>query len=210
MKVIFILAISICLCMLEAFSRPISYSGGTTVMQNNGPIKNSLYIHYSPTYKYSVGYKVEHFRSGDILMNGIQINNLLKRRNAKESQGNIYLKSSLGNAKHSSKNEVYGFIGLASDFETRRHFVSYENRYYKSSGSIISQFEQNARIGVAPYIANYDNIHTWAMLQVTHIPTFGSDKIIITPLIRLFKGTNLVEFGFSSNDQILFNIISRF
>ena len=38
---------------LEA--RPISYSGGSTLMAFSDNIKDSLYYHYSPTYKYSIG-----------------------------------------------------------------------------------------------------------------------------------------------------------
>ena len=36
-------------------ARPISYSGGSTIMSFSDNIKDSLYYHYSPSYKYSVG-----------------------------------------------------------------------------------------------------------------------------------------------------------
>lgn len=211
MKILLILSIlsSIIICN-NSFSRPVSYSGGTTLMQNNGAIKNSVHLHYSPSYKYSVGYRSEYYRKNQIALNGLQLNNLIKRSNKKNSQTNFYLKSSIGNAKHSQNNELYGFVGIATDFETRKYFISYENRYYKSDGNIISQFEQNAQLGIAPYIANYGNIHSWLMLKLSHIPEFDDDQIIVTPLIRMFKGANLIEFGFSSNQRILFNFISRF
>ena len=35
--------------------RPISYSGGSTLMMFSDNMKDSIYYHYSPTYKYSVG-----------------------------------------------------------------------------------------------------------------------------------------------------------
>ncbi|MDA9818074.1 hypothetical protein N9C35_03445 [Flavobacteriaceae bacterium] len=194
----------------NAFSRPISYSGGTTIMQNNGAIKNSIHAHYSPSYKYSVGYKGEYFRRDQISLNGLQLNNLLKRWNLPGSQGSLYLKSNIGNANKSGKNELYGFTGIAGDFETRKYFISYENRYYKSDGEIISQFQQIARVGAAPYVANYGNLHTWLMLQVTHNPKFEGDEVTVTPLFRLFKGAHLAEFGVSSNKRILFNFIARF
>ena len=194
----------------NSFARPISYSGGTTIMQNNGAIKNSLHVHYSPSYKYSVGYKSEYFRRDQIALNGLQLNNLLKRWNLPASQGNLYLKSNIGNANKSGKNELYGFTGIAGDFETRKYFISYENRYYKSDGDILSNFEQSARIGIAPYVANYGNLHTWLMLQVSHQPEFEGDEIITTPLVRFFKGAHLAEFGVSSNKRFLFNFIMRF
>ena len=194
----------------NAIARPVSYSGGTTVMQKNGAIKNSIHIHYSPTYKYSIGYKAEYYRRNQTALNGVQLNNLIKRWNMPAAQGNIYLKSSIGNAQKSGEDELYGFAGIAGDFETRKYFISYENRYYKSDGNIIGQFEQWARVGVAPYVANYGNIHTWLMLQVSHQPEFEGDEVIVTPLVRFFKGPHLAEFGFSSNERILFNFIARF
>ena len=36
-------------------ARPISYSGGSTLMSMSDNMKDSIYYHYSPTYKYSVG-----------------------------------------------------------------------------------------------------------------------------------------------------------
>lgn len=194
----------------SAFARPISYSGGTTLMLMNDAMKNSIHLHYSPSYKYSVGYVGQNYRMQEVTTNGVQLNRLVKRWNQKESQGNIYLKSSFGQANHSSKDDIYGFTSIAGDFETRRYFISYENRFTKSTRNIINQFEQSARVGVAPYLENYGNIHTWLMLEVSHQPKFKGDKIITTPLIRLFKGTDLVEFGVSSNSRVLFNYIKRF
>ena len=36
-------------------SRPISYSGGSTLMLLSNSLSDSIYYHYSPTYKYSMG-----------------------------------------------------------------------------------------------------------------------------------------------------------
>ncbi len=194
----------------NSLARPVSYSGGSTIMQNNGAIKNSVHLHYSPSFKYSIGYKGEYHRRNQIAINALQMNNLVKRWNLPAAQGNIYLKSGVGNAKKSGINDVAGFLGIAGDFETRKYFISYENLYYNSSGNIINEFQQNIRVGIAPYVANYGKLHTWAMLQVQHQPKFSGDKIIITPLVRFFKGANLLEAGISSNKRILFNFIKRF
>lgn len=210
MKFFLVLTILLSFLASNVFARPISYSGGTTIMQNNDAVKNSIHVHYSPSYKYSLGYKGEYLRKDQIALNGFQLNNLVKRWNLPAAQGNIYLKSNVGNANKSDKNELYGFAGIAGDFETRKYFISYENRYYKSDGDILSNFEQSARIGVAPYVAGYGSLHTWLMLQVSHQPEFEGDEIIATPLVRFFKGAHLAEFGVSSNKRILFNFIARF
>ena len=38
----------------------------------------------------------------------------------------------------------------------------------------------------------------------------GADTLTVTPLVRLFKGPVLLEAGYSSNDEPLFNLTYRF
>lgn len=169
-----------------------------------------IYLSYSPNHKYSIGYIGKYYRKNNIALNGIQLNILLKRYNLAKSQTNFYLKSLFGNIRKNFKNNLYSFIGFAANSETRRHFISYENKYYQSKDKILKYLEQSLYIGVAPYLADYGNIHSWIMLKINHITKSINDKIIYTPLIRLFKGTNLLEFGLSSNKRLLLNFIKRF
>ena len=50
------------------------------------------------------------------------------------------------------------------------------------------------------------------MLQLEHHPeSFNDDeKVILTPLVRLFKGDYLVELGINNNGGPLLNWIARF
>lgn len=209
MKILILINIFIWICF-SSFARPISYSGGYTLMQSNNPFSNSIHAHYSPSYKYSLGYRGEYFRHQSVAFNGLQLNNLIKRWNLPSAQGNIYFKSAIGDIYQSSNNAIAGFTGVAADFETRKYFISYQNRYYKSDKNIFSQFQQSARFGFAPYVANYNNLHSWLMIEVTHNPTSDIDQIVTTPLIRVFKGLHLAEFGISSNQRVIFNYIIRF
>ena len=206
-----------CIAMLglatEAQARPVSYPGGLTVMQMNDADAHSLHVHYSPTAKYSIGYKAEYWRKEDWQFHGAQLNYLVKRWNKPDSQANIYLKSGGGFAYSDSQpfdneTEVAAFTGLALDWEDRRYFTSYENRAYYA-GDIDKFFMQKARVGIAPYIGDYGDIHTWLMLQVDHNPK-ADDKITFTPMIRLFKGEYLAEAGASDNGDVMFNWIMRF
>lgn len=194
-------------------ARPVSYPQGWTVMQNNDMDANTLHVHYSPTAKYSVGYKAERWRDKDWQFHGAQVNYLAKRWNAPASQANFYLKNGVGLAYSDYQNfdndtELAAFSGIALDWEDRRYFTSYENRY-TYAGDFDQFFTQKARIGVAPYIGNYGDIHTWLMLQVDHNPT-ADDKLTFTPLVRVFKGEYLAEAGVSDNGDALFNWIIRF
>ena len=142
-----------------------------------------------------------------------QMNNLLKRWNQKNSQANIYLKSGVGAAtafsgKNDGETKPAGFVGFAADWENRRFFTSYENRYFEG-GEIDSFYKQSARVGVAPYEGDYGDLHTWLMLQVDHKPQ-DDEEFTVTPLVRLFKGVNLWEAGVSDNGDILFNWVVRY
>lgn len=208
----------ICLALMiiakNAYARPVSYPGGWTLMQMNDGDRNSLHFHYSPSAKYSVGYKGEYWRKEKWQLHTIQTNYLLKRWNQPAAQANLYLKSGLGFAysdfeSFNSKTEPAGFIGIATDWENRRFFTSYENRAYHA-GDIDKFFIQTARIGVAPYIGDYGDVHTWLMLQVDHNAKKEGEEFTITPLIRVFYDVYLFEAGVSNEGDGLFNAIIRF
>ncbi|MBI1273568.1 MAG: hypothetical protein GC131_05750 [Alphaproteobacteria bacterium] len=196
-----------------AAARPVSYPGGWTVMQMNDADTNSLHIHYSPTARYSVGYKGEYWRAEEWQFHGVQVNILGKRWNMPQSQANFYIKSALG-AAHSNygafsgQTEAAGFTGIALDWENRRFLTSYENRAMYA-GKIDKFFMQKARIGIAPYIGDYGDLHTWLMLQVDYNP-WRKHEVTVTPLVRLFKGNYLAEAGADNNGNVLFNLIARF
>ncbi len=98
--------------------------------------------------------------------------------------------------------------GVLADYETRRIFTSYEVRLMYAD-SVENSAWQRARVGIAPYVANYDDLHTWLMLQVDHHPA-KDDTFVVTPLVRFFYHTTLIEAGYSSNHHVLANFILQF
>jgi hypothetical protein len=196
-----------------AAARPISYTGGWTVMQMNDNEESSLHIHYTPHYRYSVGYLGAWMRDERWQFHGGQLNILGKRWNNPASQGNFYIKSGLGvahsdSAPNSGTVRPAGFTGLSIDWEDRRYFTMYENRL-SHAGSIDKTFMQKGRLGIAPYIGDYGDLHTWLMLEVKHTPGARED-VTYTPLVRLFKGDTLIEAGVSTKGEVLFNWTYRF
>lgn len=197
----------------KAWARPVSYPGGWTVMQMNDGDMSGLHLHYSPSINYSVGYKGEYWHDGDWQFHGAQLNILAKRWNMPQSQANFYIKNAVGIA-HSDKAQfdnqvnIAGFSGVAVDWENRRFFTSYENRA-NFTGGIDDSYMQKIRLGVAPYIGDYGDLHTWAMVEVRHSPE-SKDPVTVTPLVRFFKGDYLAEIGVSSEKKALFNLVKRF
>lgn len=171
---------------------------------------NSSHIHYSPSIDYSIGWRHEYFRNESAHADSVQINYLINRWNAPASQGNLYFKTGAGLAYQDALHDTapLAFGGLAADWENRRYFVSYENRFVWADD--ITKFARHkARIGIAPYVGNFGDLHTWLMLQ-TDYDAGEKDSFSATPLIRLFKGTHMVELGYNLDDGVLVNYIKRF
>jgi hypothetical protein len=194
-------------------ARPVSYPGGWTAMLMNNGDKNTVHLHFSPSAKISLGYKFEYWRDQKITFHGLQMNHLLQRWNKQHSQANLYFKSGAGIVHASSglydgDNSVAGFGGIAADWENRRYFVSYENRYTEA-GKIDDFYEQSARVGWAPYEGAYGDLHTWIMVQVEHKPE-ARDNLTMTPMLRFFKDVHLMEFGVSNHGKAMLNYIYRY
>ena len=197
---------------IAAQARPVSYPGGWTVMSQNSGDAYSLHTHYSPSVNYSIGMRNEYDRTDEFQMHSLQLNYLGKRWNEKHSQANFYIKSGIGYAikKGNEEQSPSAFTGISLDWESQRFFTSYENRYV-DAGDVADKFTQSARVGVAPYIGNFGDIHTWLMVQVDHHPEAAdNDHYSVTPLIRLFYDTHLLETGLSDENDIMFNYIKRF
>ncbi len=209
----FFILTTICLFSFDIDARPISYPGGTTIMSMNNGDTNSVHAHYSPSIHYSVGYKGIYHRDRELGFNGVQLNYLLKRWNNPASQANVYFKTGAG-VGYSDRDafdnefEPSSFAGFAADWENRRYFVGYEN-HYMDAGDIDEFYTQKARVGIAPYIGDYGDLHTWLMLQIDHAPD-EDNQWTVTPLVRMFKGVHLWETGINNNGEFLLNYIIRY
>jgi len=193
-----------------ADARPVSYPGGWTAMQRNNGDYSSAHAHWSPTAKDSFGLYSERNWGEDFHFTGAQYNRLLKRWNGQGSQANTYLKLGVGQADPfgSGDTEFSTFAEFSGDWETRRWFTSYSGRAIDWGAN--QTVRHSGRIGVAPYIGDYGDLHTWLMLQVENHPDSG-EPVRTTPMIRLFHDVQMVEIGYTAEtDEILFNWIVRF
>lgn len=205
------LAIGLATAAPSAEARPVSYPGGVTAMQMNNGDMSSVHLHYSPTFSDSIGLYSERNWGEDWHFTGVQYNRLVKRWNTPDSQANLYFKAAAGQADpfgDGADVEAAGFVGVAADWETRRWFVSYEGRAYDLGFD--QDARQSARIGVAPYIGDYGDLHTWLMLQVENQPE-AETPTTLTPLVRFFYDVQLLEIGYTpETEELMLNWIVRF
>lgn len=204
-----------CLLILPSlvFARPVSYPSGWTSMIFDDRIKTTAHLHYTPTRQYSVGFKYEDWKRKKYSSQFIQINRLLERWNKTDSQANLYFLSGIGISTNdeqaaSSSNKLSGFAGFSADWENRRYFIAYANRY--NQPQVIDEFfHQSVRLGWAPYIGDYGDLHTWLMYKITHRSELD-DKLLNTIILRLFKGVHLVEAGYNDEHEFSLNYVIRY
>lgn len=190
------------------WARPVSYVGGTTLSMLHHGDKTRAVLHFTPVRFWSVGYRYEHRNARQIDSHSLQSNFLILRLNEPHSQANIYLQSSVGFSSEAELAEdLTGDLGMMLDWEDRRFLISYQNRYtwYPRAPDLL---EHSARLGVAPYIGDYGDVHTWLMLQVDQ-DNLDGDAWLFTPLVRLLYSVNLFEVGYSLKGDWLFNYTLR-
>ena len=182
-------------------ARPISYSGGWTIMAFSDNLKNSIYYHYSPSYKYSIGIEKinDKYFNNDYLY--ARFTYLINRKNTQNSQRNLYFQS--GISSEGFKNYFYGVHG---DWETRRLFVGFGLK--KTENKTQDYLEQYYQIGVAPYLGNYGDLHTWIMIKAKENSL--ENKWSTYPVLKIFKGDVLMEFGYSKQTEWDVHLMYRF
>ena len=172
--------------------RPISYSGGSTLMMFSDNMKDSIYYHYSPTYKYSVGIeqvKDKYFKENSSYL---RLTYLADRKNTQNSQRNLYLQTGL-----STNGADDYFYGAHGDWETRRWFVGFGLKKVKKE--MVDYSQQYLQMGVAPYLGEYGDLHTWLMIK-TKKNSLNNDWSTY-PVLKLFKGNSLIEFGYNNKTE---------
>jgi hypothetical protein len=192
-----------------AQAKPLSYVGGTMVMQENDETGYTLSIDYTFDPHFALGvYSKYEIGGNEFYMAGPQLNTLIKRWNLPDGQGNIFSKTGAGMARQGSNNQPAAWAALLGDYETRRWFFSYEPRFMYA-GDIEKSFWQRAHAGFAPYLANYDQLNTWLLIRVDHHPA-KNDHFVVTPVLRFFYKTIWLEAGYSSNKHVMVNWTVQF
>jgi len=183
-------------------ARPISYSGGTTLMFKSDNVSNSVYLHYSPTYKYSIGVEKVKNKFYDNNKNYLRLTYLLNRKNTFTSQRNLYFQS--GVMPNNTENIFYGVHG---DWETRKLFIGFGIKDIQSKYGMDYK-DEYLQLGFAPYVGDYNDLHTWIMLK-TKKNTL-TNKASTYPELKFFKGNALMKFGYGANTNWDLHFMYRF
>ena len=126
----FLSLISTTVLSFAVHGKPLSYVGGTMIMQENDETGHTLSLDYTFTPTEALGIYIKQEENGkEILMLTPEFNTLLKRWNLPDGQGNIFNMTGAGLAHYRGNNQPCLWTAFLADYESRRWFFSYEPRF---------------------------------------------------------------------------------
>lgn len=194
----------------RAFAHPVSFKNATAVMTWNQSFMTDNWVTYSFQPNMAVAARTMRLEMPDGRMNyyAPQLNYLVKRWNETNSQANIYVYGSYGFANFLDQTDSASQVGFEVDAESRKHYISVQ--YEKMWTSIGPDMDiLKARLGIAPYEAEFNEVASWFMIQYQYHP-FLVKQHVVTPLVRMFYKSFLFEGGVSTEGDWMTNFMFHF
>ncbi len=194
---------------LQVVAHPVSYKDAFGIMSYNTPKMNEILLTYSLNYNYAVA--AYYLRDSQSEFYIPRANFLLKRWNNTDSQGNIYLSGGLGTEKFNSKNYGVGLYEIVADWESRKYYTYIEHLYLDRNNvdnPLLSSKSYNhtkARLGFAPFLADYNDLNVWVITQFEKHN--DENQIEATQFLRFYMKNILWEIGAGFNGAIAFNFM---
>ena len=195
-----------------AVAHPVAFEGANQLMIGTVGSVQNFEFYRSYTAQAAVGLHAMRFEGDeDEIFTGLQHNWLLKRWNLPSAQGNVYVGLGAGVAGEVDA----GVSGLSpagigffrADYETRRVYTAVDAKWIESAD--VSRGVFSASAGIAPYLAEFDQLNTWLILQVEHV-TGMEDTLDIIPKVRFFKGAYFLELGSTLSGKPVVNFMIHF
>lgn len=182
----------------NAFAHPVSFKKGYGIMPVYTDKRREIELNYSFTHNQAFGVHAIQLddRDENIDLFIPHFNYRAWRRNEMDSQTNLYFVGGIGGAERQSGGTPAGMALVQADYETRRIYTLLAGERLELEGG--EDFSLlRGRVGVAPYLADFEDFHTWLIAQVEYTPEL-EDELTVTPMFRFFYKSYLVETGIST------------
>lgn len=191
----------------RSFAMSVSYQGSLGLMGWTTPSLSQYVVNYSLTPRFAPAFEYFGLRSpqGNRELYFPQLGLLVNRWNELGSQANIYANVGYGIDHYRDQTSGALNLELQADWETRRYYLDAELQAVR----LVRENPYNAvrlRAGFAPYLAEFDQLHSWFIVQFDRNSAIDSESEI-TPLVRLFYQNVLVEIGASLRGNMSFNFM---
>lgn len=140
---------------------------------------------------------------------------LLQRWNMPHAQANLWFQGGIGALQGEDKrigkddnfNKFVYTPGVQFDYETTRIYFQAAHKLYRASD--INHDYTSVRAGFSFYESDYDKTQPWLILEARNMNGL-SDKIEVTPMLRLINKSFFVEAGVNNSREPRFNFMYIF
>lgn len=208
MKRSWILVLTIIGVPFITLAHPTSFKGSYIVENKFSDSMTEMGLGYSVSNRSAVWGKVMGFpMQTEDTLGLIQINHLLQRWNAPESQGNLYV--GLGGGQffqsETAPKDNVGLAFIQADWETRHIYLMADHHNFTEKAP--HRQITKARVGFAPFLTDYQNQSAWMIFEGVK---YDKEAIDMRALLRLYYRNILWEVGGSMKGYALINLMSHF
>jgi len=201
------------LLSLPAHSAPMGFKESWMAMGDLSPNWREGFVNYAFTARDALGPALLYMRSDDKTQTRevaeLTYTRLLKRWNLPHAQANVWFIGGIGAVRGNdfSGNRAMATPGIQVDYETTRVYASAFARLYRAEG--VNHDYASARLGFSFYETDYDEVQPWLVVEARRMRGL-SDKMEITPMLRLIHNRYFVEAGVNNSRQLRFNFMYTF
>ncbi|MEE2787146.1 MAG: hypothetical protein VX589_07380 [Myxococcota bacterium] len=185
----------IILCSPALYAHPVTFTDGVAFSSIYRPNIAILHGNYTLSRHVAIGATYLQLSDSDNeIRAGVgQVNVLAYRWNGMGSQANVYMMGGAGYGAFSRDDPAPAYYAaLQLDYETPRFYSAMMGRTITDGNAY--PYQAIARLGLAPFEAEYNALQAWLIGQMSYFPAMQDDPDF-TVLLRFFYRTVLWEMG---------------
>lgn len=202
-----------------ATAGPMGFKDSYMMMGDFNNNWRESFINYAITPRDAFGVSATYMRSDDKTktrtLEEATYTRLLERWNMPHSQANLWFVGGIGALQGEDEgingdrnfDKVMFTPGVQFDYETTRVYFAATHRLYRASD--INHDFTSARAGFSFYETEYDKTQPWLILEARNMNGL-SDKVEVTPMLRLINKNFFVEAGVNNSREPRFNFMYIF
>jgi hypothetical protein len=202
-----------CAVVCSAHAGPMGFKDSWMAMGDLGPNWREAWVNYAVTARDAAGVGALYMRSDDKRKSRdlaeLTYTRLAQRWNTRDAQANLWLLAGIGAVKGNDFSGAKAIFspGVQVDYETTRVYVAATGRFYRAPG--INHDYGSVRAGFSFYEADYEETQPWLVVEARRMRDL-SDKMEITPMLRLINKGYFIEAGVNNSRQFRFNFMYIF
>lgn len=200
----------------SASAGPMGFQDSWMSMGDLGTNWREVFVNYAVTPRDAIGFAHTYMRSDDERkrrdLTEITYTRLLQRWNQSDAQANLWFVGGVGSMYvedhgERTKSKMMASPGIQFDYETTRIYFSAAQRLYRAGA--INHDYSSARAGFSFYEVDYDQTQPWLIVEARYMNAL-SDKVEVTPMLRLINRNYFIEAGVNNSSQLRFNFMYIF